>query len=123
MKKTIKTSQKNIHYAGVHLIAEFWDGEIIESTKKIKEILFEAAKATKSTPLGIKTHKFSPMGITGFILLAESHISIHTWPEKNYIAIDVFSCGRDTKPKLGIDYLKKQFKPKRFKIKEIKRGN
>ena len=116
------TYSKNKKYAGTHLIAEFWGGKNIESQKEIRNILFMAAKKSKNVPLGVKIHKFSPQGITGFILLAESHISIHTWPEINYVAIDLFSCGSKSKPHRGLEYLIKSFQPKKVKVKEIKRG-
>lgn len=113
---------KNTKHAGTHLIIEFWGGKIIESAKEIKEILIAAAKKSKNVPLSVKIHKFSPKGITGFILLAESHISIHTWPELDYVAIDIFSCGRNSQPYEGLAYLKNIFRPKKVKVKEIKRG-
>lgn len=125
MKRKTKgslASKKNIKHAGIHLIVEFWGGKVIESPKEIKEILITAAKKSKNIPLYVKLHKFSPQGITGFILLAESHISIHTWPEMNYVAIDLFSCGQKGKPYLGLKYLKSKFKPKKFKVKEVRRG-
>ena len=109
-------------YAGVHLIVDFWGTKTIEDTEKIKNILFETAKRSKNVPLGIKIHKFSPQGITGFILLAESHISIHTWPERNYVAIDIFSCGQKGEPHKGLAYLQEEFQPERCIVKEIKRG-
>lgn len=109
-------------YAGIHLIVDFWGVETIEDGEKIKNILFETAKRSKNVPLGIKIHKFSPQGITGFILLAESHISIHTWPEFGYIAVDIFSCGLESEPYKGLEYLKEVFQPKRCITQEIKRG-
>jgi len=109
-------------YAGIHLIVDFWNGKKIEDPKKIKKILFEAAKESNNTPLEITIHKFLPHGITGVILLAESHIAIHAWPELNYLAIDVFTCGEKTMPYLALKYLKKVFQPKRIDIKELKRG-
>jgi len=115
-------SKNKIKYAGIHLIAEFWGGKVIESPKEIKKILITAAKKSKNIPLEVRTHKFLPQGLTGFILLAESHISIHTWPESDYTAIDIFSCGQKGKPYRGLEYLKKVFHPKKVRIKEIKRG-
>lgn len=109
-------------YTGVHLIVDFWGSKTIEDTEKIKNILFETAKKSKNVPLGIKIHKFSPQGITGFILLAESHISIHTWPELDYVAIDIFSCGQKGEPYKGLAYLQEEFQPERCIVKEIKRG-
>jgi len=109
-------------YAGIHLIVEFWNGKIIEDPKKIKQILIEAAKRAKNTPLEVTIHKFSPQGITGVVLLAESHIALHSWPEINYLAIDIFTCGEKSMSHKALAYLKKVFKPKRVKIQKIKRG-
>lgn len=109
-------------YAGIHLIAEFWGSRIIEDSKKIERILITAAKKTKNIPLKIAIHKFNPRGVTGVVLLAESHIAIHTWPQINYTAIDIFTCGEKAVPFKALDYLKKKFQPKKVEIKEIKRG-
>lgn len=114
-----KKSQK---YAGIHLIAEFWHGKDIESPKELKRILITAAKKAKNIPLKVSIHKFSPQGITGVILLAESHIAFHGWPEINYLAIDIFTCGCKAMPRKALEYLKKEFKPKKVEIKEIRRG-
>jgi S-adenosylmethionine decarboxylase len=123
MKKTkgSKTSIKT-NYIGIHLIAEFWNGKIINNSKKIEKLLFGAAKAANNTPLKIAIHKFQPQGITGVILLAESHIAIHIWPELNYMAIDIYTCGDKSKPIKALEYFKEQFKPQRIEIKKIKRG-
>ncbi|MFQ6049672.1 MAG: adenosylmethionine decarboxylase [Candidatus Paceibacterales bacterium] len=116
-------ARKNkIHHAGIHLIAEFWNGKIIEDSKEIEKILITAAKKGKNTPLKIVIHKFSPQGITGVVLLAESHIALHSWPEFNYLAIDIFTCGERAFPDKTLDYLKEVFQPKKVKIKKIKRG-
>jgi S-adenosylmethionine decarboxylase proenzyme len=109
-------------YAGVHLLAEFWQGKIIEDADRIEKILLAAAKASDSTALKTSVHKFSPQGLTGFVLLAESHIAIHTWPEYNYIAVDIFTCGEKSMPEKAFEYLKKVFKPISFEMQEIKRG-
>jgi len=122
-KKSIRLAKgKKLKYAGVHLLAEFWHGKISENKKEIKEILIKAAKIANNKPLEVVIHKFSPQGITGVILLAESHIAIHSWPEKNYLSIDILSCGENTFPRKALNYLKKKFKPEKVKIKEIKIG-
>jgi S-adenosylmethionine decarboxylase len=113
---------KKLNYAGIHLIAEFWNGKIIENPKELRKILIEAAEKAGNTPLKVAIHKFSPQGITGVLLLAESHIAIHAWPEINYLAIDIFTCGNKAIPRRAIEYLKKKFKPKKVEIREIKRG-
>ncbi len=125
-KKTKRSTQwvktKKIKYAGIHLIAECWGGKIREDSKEIEKILIEAARAAKNIPLKIAIHKFKPQGITGFVLLAKSHIALHSWPEFDYLAIDIYTCGERTLPHKAFDYLKKKFKPRKIKIKEIKRG-
>lgn len=108
--------------AGVHLIADFWFGKKIENPKRIKEILIEAVKRTKNTPLEVSIHKFNPQGITGVILLAESHIALHSWPEFNFLAVDIFTCGQKAFPEKALDYLKRVFKPKKVKVIKIERG-
>ncbi len=109
-------------YAGMHLIAEFWSGRIIEEPKEIKRILIGAAKSSNNTPLEVTIHKFSPQGITGVILLAESHIALHSWSELNYLAIDIFTCGSKAMPQKALEYLKQEFRPKKIEVKEFKRG-
>ena len=123
-KRSIQWVKPNnkISYAGVHLIAEFWGGKIIENSKKIERILALAVKEAKNTPLKIVTYKFSPRGITGVVLLAESHLAIHTWPEIDYVAIDIFTCGEKAVPERALKCLEKVFKPKKVIIKRIKRG-
>jgi len=117
----IKEKNKK-NYAGIHLIAEFWRGRIIESPKEMERILNEAVKKAKNIPLKVTIHKFQPQGMTGVVLLAESHLSIHTWPEINYVAIDIFTCGQKAMPFKALEYLKEEFQPKKVIIKEIKRG-
>jgi len=104
------------------IIAEFWYGKIIEDPKRIQNILITAAKQANNTPLEVTVHKFQPQGITGVILLAQSYIALHTWPEFNYVAIDIFTCGDKTSPHKALDYLKQEFQPKKIEIRKIKRG-
>jgi len=115
-------SKNQINYAGVHLIAEFWGSRIIENPNKIEKILREAAKRGGNAPLKVTIHKFLPQGMTGVILLAESHIALHSWPEFNYLAVDIFTCGKKSFPHEALGYLKESFKPKRVETKVIKRG-
>ncbi|MDO8424474.1 MAG: adenosylmethionine decarboxylase [bacterium] len=113
---------KKHKYSGIHFLAEFWNGRIIDDAEKIREILVEAVKRANNTPLEFVVHKFHPQGVTGIVLLAESHISIHTWPEFNYVALDIYTCGDKSLPLKALEYLKSEFQPKRFEISKIKRG-
>jgi len=113
--------KKNNFYS-FHLIGDFKSPKFIEDPVKIKEILWKAAKVANNTPLKVAVHKFPRQGITGVVILAESHIAIHTWPEYGYLAIDIFTCGKNTRPHAALEYLRKIFSPKKVKIKLIKRG-
>ena len=123
-KRSIQWVKKNRiqKFAGIHLIAEFWYGKNISSEKEARRILKKAAIEAKSTPLENAIHKFTPYGLTGVILLAESHIAIHVWPEFNYTAIDIFTCGDKSSPEKALKYFKKELKPKKVEVKIIKRG-
>ncbi|MCK4651393.1 adenosylmethionine decarboxylase [Candidatus Babeliales bacterium] len=109
-------------YAGLHFFLDLWGGNITEDPKELEKILKQAAKEANSEPKKVAIHKFSPHGITGVLVLAESHISIHTWPELDYAAIDIFTCGKKAKPEKALEYLKKVFNPKKVEITETKRG-
>ena len=113
--------EKN-QFLGKHLIAEFWGVKIEEDMAKIEKILTEAARRTGSMPLEVVSHKFSPQGFSAVILLAESHIALHYWPEEEYLAVDIFTCGKRTDPQKGLEYLKEQFQPKKIEIQKISRG-
>ena len=108
---------------GTHLLIEFFDCDtaILNSIEHIESILIKAAKAANATPVGSRFHQFQPSGTSGIILLAESHISIHTWPDEGYAAVDFFTCG-DCKPKAGIPVLEEELKAGAFELMEIARG-
>jgi len=109
--------------SAVHLIVDFIaPRNFIDDPDEIEKVLFEAAKAANNTPLKTAIYKFPVQGVTGVILLAESHISIHTWPEFDYVSIDIFTCGKKTKPRNALEYLKDKFSPREVKVREIKRG-
>ncbi len=78
----------------------------------IRNVLANAATLSESMLLCIQSHKFQPQCVTAVALLAESHISIHTWPEKGMAVCDIFTCGEHTKPKKGMEYMKMMFNAK-----------
>ena len=114
--------EDNLENIGLHLIVEFWGGKKIEDPKKFEEILVGAAKAARATVLKVNTHKFLPHGVTGVVLLSESHITFHTWPEFEYLALDIFTCGKKCNPYKALEYFKEKIKPKNVQVMEIKRG-
>lgn len=109
-------------YAGTHLLIEFWDCTVPQEPKDLELILKQAAIEANTDPLETAIHRFEPQGITGVIVLSESHISLHYWPEIGYTSLDVFTCGKKSKPYQALEYLKKVFEPERVEVQEIKRG-
>ena len=124
MKETkgSKKWAKEKKYLGIHLIVEFFGAKQIEDPKKLEEILELAAKKAGNFPLKFSFYKFNPQGLTGVLLLRESHIAFHSWPEKDYIALDIFTCGPKTFPQKAFEFLKTKLKPKKSELKIIKRG-
>ena len=114
--------ENNLVFAGTHIIIDLWDCDFINKIVPLKKMIKEAIKLSKAKILHLHMHRFGKeLGITGIAVLAESHISVHTWPERKYIAFDIFMCG-NTYPELASEYLIKTLKPKRKKIEIIKRG-
>ena len=113
--------KKNI-YAGKHFIIDFWNSDFDNTVNTLELLLREASNIAKANILHSHLHRFGEeQGISGVAVLAESHISVHTWPERDYIAFDIFMCG-DTYPELALEFLIEKLKPKKKKIKIIKRG-
>lgn len=96
--------------------------QLLDDEQFICQTLRSAAIESGATLLSFTSHKFSPQGVTALGLLAESHISIHTWPEKGYAAADVFTCGRDCDPLKACRFLIKQLKALRHSRSMIQRG-
>ena len=84
--------------------------DLLDDESHIRNVLVHAAQVCKSTLLNVSSHKFDPQGVTGIAMLAESHLSIHTWPENGMAVCDVFTCGDSTMPEKGVEYMKDQLK-------------
>ena len=110
-----------ITFAGVHLIIELWEYKEL-SISEVDRVFRQAISDAGATLLNIDLHEFSPFGgISGVAVLQESHVSIHTWPEYKYAAMDIFVCGT-VDPYKAIPAIKDGFKPGKIQINEIKRG-
>ena len=109
---------------GTHLLIELRDcnPEILKNLEKVRKIMISAAKEAKATIINNSFHEFNPFGISGVVVIAESHLSIHTWPEYGYAAVDIFTCGEVIQPELAVSYLVKKFECKNPSIVEMKRG-
>ncbi len=114
--------RNGVEFAGTHLIFDFWGAHKLDDLKLMEQAMRDSVVAAGATLLHIHLHHFTPNGgISGVAVLAESHISVHTWPERGFAAFDVFMCG-DAEPEKAIAVLKKAFTPKRMNITEHLRG-
>lgn len=117
-----KSDARGNAYAGDHLLIEMWEADHLANASYIQTALERAARAAAATVLHSYYHPFGEgMGVSGVTILAESHISIHTWPERGYAAIDVFMCG-DCDPNLTLPVLRDAFSPGRIESRQFRRG-
>jgi S-adenosylmethionine decarboxylase len=114
-------NKDGVLFAGIHLLIDLWGATNLNSPYEIEAVLKECAVSSGATILHSHMHHFSPQGVSGVLVLAESHISIHTWPERNYAALDIFMCGT-ANPYKSIEILKAYFKPSSVQVNESKRG-
>ncbi len=115
-------TRNGISYAGTHLILDLWHATRLDELQWVEQTLREAIELCGATLLHIHLHHFTPNGgISGVAVLAESHISVHTWPERGYAAFDVFMCG-DAQPERSIEVFKRAFAPQQVNIHEHLRG-
>ncbi len=113
-----------MHALGTHLLVELkgCNTKLLNDIKRVEEILVSAAKEAKATIVETHFHKFSPFGISGVVVIAESHLSIHTWPEYGYAAVDIFTCGDVLQPSVAVTYLINKLQSKNPSVMEVKRG-
>ena len=112
-----------MEHLGRHVIIELWGcSEVINDASRVESAMKSAVHAANANLLDIFVHEFSPQGVTGVAVLAESHLSIHTWPEYGYVAADVFTCGSTTKPEAAAEVLRKAFEAETADIRELERG-
>jgi S-adenosylmethionine decarboxylase len=109
---------------GRHLLLELFDCDLdaINDLEAVKGAMVEAAKRAQATIVDVVFHEFNPFGISGVVVIAESHLSIHTWPEYRYAAVDIFSCGEILQPEVAARYLVEQFGAERTSVVEMQRG-
>jgi S-adenosylmethionine decarboxylase len=121
-RKDYFIQRNGVRYAGTHLIIDLWGAQRLDDLPFIEGTLRECVRAAGATLLHIHLHHFTPnCGVSGVAVLAESHISVHTWPENGFAAFDVFMCG-DANPHKAVDVLKRAFEPERIDVGEHLRG-
>jgi S-adenosylmethionine decarboxylase len=109
---------------GNHLLVDLKDCDIaiLNDLGKVRTTMVQAAREAGATIVDESFHEFNPFGISGMVIIAESHLSIHTWPEYGYAAVDIFTCGDIIKPEEAAAYLVEQFQCKNPSVVEMKRG-
>lgn len=109
---------------GNHLIIELYEchSETINDVQSVEEKLVEAVNISGANVVQSVIHKFNPHGISGVVVIEESHFSVHTWPEYGYCALDIFTCGDEIDCHSALQYLKKEFQAKHLSVTEMKRG-
>ena len=117
-------NEQKFSHQSKHLLLELYrcDYEKLNDESFLRCTLNRAAKLAKATVLNLISNKFEPQGVTAIALLAESHISIHTWPESNYSAVDIFTCGQNMLPELASQYLIEALKAEEHFLRVIDRN-
>ena len=117
-------NDKKFSHQCKHLLLELYkcDYEMLNDESFLRCTLYKAAKSAKATVLNLISNKFEPQGVTAIALLAESHISIHTWPESNYSAVDIFTCGQNMLPEHASQYLIGALKAEEHILRVIERN-
>ena len=109
---------------GRHIIVEYYDcsPEALNDVVHIEKSMESAAEEAGATIINSTFHHFSPYGVSGVVVIQESHLAIHTWPEYGYAAVDIFTCGDIIKPEVAASYLIKEFECRNPSVVEMKRG-
>jgi len=108
---------------GRHLIAEYYacDTALLDDVRRLRNAMLEAARLVGATVLGHTFRKFQPQGVSGTVVISESHLSIHTWPDYRYVAVDIFTCG-GLDPRPGFLHLAEVLGASQSRVQEIVRG-
>ena len=109
---------------GHQIVAEFYscDREILNDVDFVRNAMLEAARRTGATIVTETFHHFSPHGVSGAVIIAESHLAIHTWPEFGYAAVDLFTCGDSVSSEIGFNHLRQELKAGHVSTMELHRG-
>jgi len=114
-----------MEYLGRHLIVELYgcDYDRINNLEYVENTLKEATKLGNMHMVNSFFHKFGEVGVSGVIVIEESHISMHSWPEFKYLALDIFACGENVDIEKSLSFLLRKFEASKYSASEIKRGN
>ena len=123
MTDAIKNEQQQ-QYLGRHILAEFFecDPNVLNNPALVEKYMLEAALECGATIVNKCFHLFAPHGVSGVVIISESHLAIHTWPEFGYAAVDLFTCGEQCDPKVSYEFLKRKFNSTGAKYTQLNRG-
>jgi S-adenosylmethionine decarboxylase len=109
---------------GIHLLIELWscNREKIDNRKYLETIMAQAAEVAGATVLKIAFQDFNPQGVSGVVVIAESHLTIHTWPEHGYAAVDIFTCGSSVDPWKATGFLRQELEAEDMQVRDFQRG-
>ncbi len=109
---------------GKHVLAEFYkcDNDILNNVSLIEQLMIDAAEKANATVISSSFHHFNPFGVSGVVVIAESHLAIHTWPEYGYASVDIYTCGDTLDPWVAYKYLRDMLKSGETSMMEMKRG-
>ncbi len=122
--ETYKIGTINLESLGTHILLDLreCDDKRLDDLEFIQTTLVESARLAQATIVGHTFHKFSPQGVTGVVAIAESHICIHTWPEYNYAAVDIFTCGDTVDPQFIAKYISESLGSRNPQVRQLNRG-
>lgn len=113
-----------MHTNGYHTILDIWevDSKKLDNLAFLEQTFVNAANEANNTILNVFFHKFEPIGVTGVVTIAESHISVHTWPEEGYASVDIYTCGSESFPEKAVTHIINELNPNKIYAVKCKRG-
>lgn len=112
------------HALSKHLLVDLYGcpADLLNDVTTLEKVMIEAAQRAGATVINSMFHHFSPFGVSGVVVIQESHLTIHTWPEQGFAAVDLFTCGTQTKPRHALTHLKHALQSTRIEVRQFRRG-
>ncbi len=112
------------HALSKHLLVDLYGcpADLLNDVTALETVMIEAAQRAGATVINSMFHHFSPFGVSGVVVIQESHLTIHTWPEQGFAAIDLFTCGTQTKPRRALTHLKRALQSTQIEVRQFRRG-
>ena len=112
------------HALSKHLLVDLYGcpADLLNDVTALETVMIEAAQRAGATVINSMFHHFSPFGVSGVVVIQESHLTIHTWPEQGFAAVDLFTCGTQTKPRRALTHLKRALQSTQIEVRQFRRG-